>query len=380
MRRVFIFVCLLGVVLGASISQAAMSDPQINGDQTAIVIDADSQVVYWQKAGDNRVFPASTTKVLTALVVLENCKLDEIVQVSDNAIDSIIGSTLWLEYGEKQTVENLLHGLLMVSANDAAVALAEHVSGSVEAFAEKMNEKALELGAINSHFTNPHGLHDANHYSTARDIAIIFSAALKQPDFVRISNCQVYTMPWQGKTEDRVIYHTTLQALPYPWVLANKNGYTDEAGQTLVYGAEKGDIRFVAVIMGSQDIWNEMDRLLLSVRAALENTVLIERNSSLLFGNQVWKASDDLQIAAVQPSEIFKNILVRLEPEQHQVLLIDNGIVLSSGQVVPEVNQPELWYMSPYAPWLALMVVPFWLFYFISFYRTRTRRNTDGRG
>ena len=374
MRRFLIIICLMGLVIGSSISQASMSDPRINGDQTAIVIDADSKVIYWQKDGDKKIFPASTTKVLTALVVLENSKLDEVVQVSDHAIDSIIGSTLWLEYGEKQTVENLLHGLLMVSANDAAVALAEHVSGSVEAFADKMNEKAISLGATNSHFTNPHGLHENNHYSTAQDMAIIFSAALNHPDFVRIANCQVYAMPWLGKTEERVIYHATLQALPYPWVLANKNGYTDEAGQTLVYGAEKDEIRFVAAIMGSQDIWNEMDRLLLSVREALESTVLIERNSSLLFGNQIWKTADDFQIAVVGPTEIEKNILVRLEPELGKVVLVENGVILSSGQVVPSVKHADQWYMSFYAPWLALLILPLWLIYFVSFSRTRSKK------
>lgn len=374
MRRFLIVVCCIGLVIWSSIARAAMSDPQINGDQTAIVIDANSKVVYWQKEGDRRIFPASTTKVLTALVVLENAKLDDVVQISNHAIDSIIGSTLWLEYGEKQTVENLLHGLLMVSANDAAVALAEHVSGSVEAFAQKMNEKAISIGAINSNFTNPHGLHDINHYSTARDMAIIFSAALKQPDFVRIANCQKYTMPWLGKTEDRVIYHATLQALPYPWVLANKNGYTDEAGQTLIYAAEKDNTRFVAAIMGSQDIWNEMDRLLLSVREALESQVLIERNSLLLFGHQTWKAVDDFQFAVVEPTGINRNVLVRLEPEQGKVVLEENGLILSSGQVVQSNSQAGQWYMNSYAPWVALLIVPLWLIYFTSFVRIRSKK------
>lgn len=364
------------MILGHKVALAAMIDPQINGDQTGIVMDADSKVVYWQKNGDQKAYPASTTKVLTALVVLENCDLDEVVQVSDNAIDSIIGSTLWLEYGEKKTVEDLLHGLLMVSANDAAVALAEHVSGSVEAFAEKMNDKALSLGATQSHFMNPHGLHEAQHYSTARDMAIIFSAALNNADFIRIANTQSYAMSWYGKTEDRVIYHATLQALPYPWVLANKNGYTDEAGQTLVYGAEKEETRFVAVLMGCNDIWNEMDRLLIAVRDSLESTVLIERNSFLTFGEQTWKISDDVEIAHMGSCEVEENLLIRLEPEQKQISLLKDEIVLSSGKSVLEEDHETPWYLHAYANRLPLVIIPFWWLYLVSFYRVRTRKKS----
>lgn len=375
-RRWTILIFLTAIILGHKVALAAMADPQINGDQTGIVIDAESKVVYWQKNGDQKAYPASTTKVLTALVVLENCDLDEIVQVSDNAIDSIIGSTLWLEYGEKKTVEDLLHGLLMVSANDAAVALAEHVSGSVEAFSEKMNEKALSLGATHSHFVNPHGLHEAQHYSTARDMAIIFSAAMNNPDFIRIANTQSYAMSWHGKTEDRVIYHATLQALPYPWVIANKNGYTDEAGQTLVYGAEKGETRFVAVLMGCSDIWNEMDRLLIAVRDSLESTILIERNSILSFGEQTWKISDDVEIAHIGSTKVGENLLIRLEPEQKQISLLKDEVVLSRGDSLLEEDQVIPWYLQDYINWLPLLVIPFWWLYFITFYRVRARRKS----
>lgn len=375
-RKWTVLIFFTAMILGHKVALAAMIDPQINGDQTGIVMDADSKVVYWQKNGDQKAYPASTTKVLTALVVLENCDLDEVVQVSDNAIDSIIGSTLWLEYGEKKTVEDLLHGLLMVSANDAAVALAEHVSGSVEAFAEKMNDKALSLGATQSHFMNPHGLHEAQHYSTARDMAIIFSAALNNADFIRIANTQSYAMSWYGKTEDRVIYHATLQALPYPWVLANKNGYTDEAGQTLVYGAEKEETRFVAVLMGCNDIWNEMDRLLIAVRDSLESTVLIERNSFLTFGEQTWKISDDVEIAHMGSAEVEENLLIRLEPEQKQISLLKDEIVLSSRKSVLEEDHETPWYLHAYANWLPLVIIPFWWLYLVSFYRVRTRKKS----
>jgi|GEM_PF-5612355 len=378
-RKWTVLFCLIGMFLGHEVAIAAMADPRINGDQTGIVIDANSKVVYWQKDGDQKAYPASITKVLTALVVLENSDLDEMVQVSDHAIDSIIGTTLWLEYGERKTVEDLLHGLLMVSANDAAVALAEHISGSVEAFAEKMNEKAISLGATHSHFMNPSGLHEDEHYSTANDMAIIFSAALNNPDFIRIANTQSYAMSWHGKTEDRIIYHATLQALPYSWVLANKNGYTDEAGQTLVYGAEKGETRFVAVLMGSSDIWNEMDRLLLAVRDSLESTVLIERNSSLIFGEQTWKVSDDVEVAHIGSDEIAENLLVRLEPEQRLITLLKNEVVLSRGEGFLEEERETPWYLHAYANRVPLILVPFWLLYLISFYRVRVRRK-NGRG
>lgn len=346
----------------------------LNGNQTAIVMDADSREVYWDKSSHQVMYPASTTKVLTAIVVLENTKLEDMVTVSDHAIDSIIGSTMWLEYGESQTVENLLYGLLMVSANDAAVALAEHVSGSVEAFAEKMNEKAMELGATHSHFSNPHGLHEPDHYSTAYDMAIIFSDALKHPEFLRIANTSFVSMPWHGKTEPREIYHATLQALPYPWVIANKNGYTDEAGQTLVYGAQKDSTRFVAVIMNSQDIWNEMDYVLNIAYEAINRSILIQKGTDLEFGTSKWKMADDLTVVTGQSLNQDKNYLLKLDPVSSRLKLEWRETMIAEESIQKTSSLEEVWYESPWVFWIPWLVIPCWISFFRAMLRAKSKQ------
>ena len=153
--------------------------------QNAVVMDADSGRVLYEHNGYLKKTIASTTKIMTAIVVLENCNLEDIVTVSYNAATTE-GSSMYLKPNEKITVENLLYGLMLSSGNDAATALAEHTSGSIEKFALLMNKKAKEIGMLNSSFANPHGLDDENHYSTAYDMALLTKYALKNNNFIEL--------------------------------------------------------------------------------------------------------------------------------------------------------------------------------------------------
>ena len=225
---------------------------------TAIAVDATTGRQLYGKQEDRKIYPASTTKVLTALLVLENLDLDQEVEVSRNAI--VGESSIYLEEGEVITIRDLLHGLLLKSGNDAAVALAEAVAGSVKEFAVMMNERAAELGCVNSNFKNPHGLPNEEHYTTAQDYARIVIEASKHEEFMNIVSTLKYTIHSKradGSDRDYTISNTN-KLLPnsgeefaYEYMLGGKTGYTDAAQNAFVGVSEKDGMRVVTVVFGS---------------------------------------------------------------------------------------------------------------------------------
>ena len=228
-----------------------------------ILVDAKTGKILYSKNAFKRMYPASTTKIMTAILTLENCKLDDIVTVSHNAIFSIpVGySHASLQENEHLTVEQLLNVLLIPSANDAAVALAEHIAGSVEKFAEMMNNKAKELGCLDTHFVNPNGIHDENHYSTAYDLSLIGKYAMKFDDIMRIANISQYTLPKTNKYDKKDRIFNTTNALIdknenyyYKYATGLKTGYTDKAGSCIVSTAEKNGVKLLEVVLGSESI------------------------------------------------------------------------------------------------------------------------------
>ncbi|NLY70358.1 MAG: D-alanyl-D-alanine carboxypeptidase [Clostridiales bacterium] len=157
--------------------------------QTAVVIELNTGKVLYSKNAHQKVYPASTTKILTALIALEECNLDDIVKITGKA-SGVEGSSIYLEVGEKISYRDLLYGLMLRSGNDAAIAISEAISGSTEKFAEKMNQRAKEIGALNSNFANPSGLFNENHYTTAYDMALIAREAMKNPEFRQIASAK----------------------------------------------------------------------------------------------------------------------------------------------------------------------------------------------
>lgn len=263
-----IFICFLITIslLNVSVlnSWAAQISPPVNAT-SAILVDAKTgQILYQQNANEKRAI-ASTTKMMTAIVVLENRKLDEIVTISQRASDTG-EEEMYLTPGEQRSVEDLLYGILLKSANDAAVALAEHTAGSVEQFAEMMNAKAKAMGANNTNFTNPHGLNDPNHYSTAYDLALMGRYALSNPKFAQVVASRIATVPWPGNPYQRTLEnHNKLLRLYYPYATGIKTGYTRQAGHSLVASAKKNNIELISVILNapnSQTLFSESQRLL----------------------------------------------------------------------------------------------------------------------
>jgi D-alanyl-D-alanine carboxypeptidase (penicillin-binding protein 5/6) len=205
--------------------------------------------------------PASTTKVLTAVLVLERLSPDAQVTVSPRAAAARSGSAIGLEAGERLKVTDLLAPLLLRSANDAAVALAEAAAGSVERFADLMNSTARRLGARRSRFTNPHGLHAAGHYSTAYDLAVIARAALRQPVVAGLVRMQSWTLDRAGRPV-QVIENSNRLLRMYPGADGVKTGWTVPAGYTLVASATREGWQLLAVVLRSTDMYADASALL----------------------------------------------------------------------------------------------------------------------
>lgn len=218
--------------------------------KAAILMHADSGRVLYEKNADERMLIASTTKIMTAIVVLEHCELDDLVEV-DSRSAGIEGSSMYLKAGESYTVEDLLYGLLLVSGNDAASALALHVADSMEEFAELMNAKAAELGLTESSFKNAHGLDEEGHYSTARDMAKLAAYCIGNEDFARIAGTVSHTVG-----EQTLVNHNRLLR-EYDGCLGLKTGYTMAAGRTLVTCAERDGARYVCVTLNDPADWDD---------------------------------------------------------------------------------------------------------------------------
>ena len=255
--------CILLIVILNILPSAYAEEPQVVGE-TAVLMDFETGQVLYEKKADQKMYPASTTKMLTAIIALEMGKLDEEVVVSDNA-DGTEGSSIWLKKGEKLTLEDLLYALMLNSANDAAVAIAEHFAGSVDEFADIMNKTAAAYGAKNTNFTNPHGLPDENHYTTAYDLAVIARHALKNPTFTKIVQTKTKVIDRTHYVEPTMllINHNRLLWL-YDGAIGVKTGYTTEAQQCIVAAAQKDGRTLIAVVMKTQgqNIWTDAKQLL----------------------------------------------------------------------------------------------------------------------
>lgn len=219
--------------------------------EAAILMDARTGQVLYQHNGQVKNYPASTTKLLTALVALEHGNLDQVIEVSARAAEQPWdSSSCHLAAGERQSLRHLLHGLLIVSGNDCADAIAEGLTGGKpELFITWMNETAAKLGAKQSHFANPTGLHEREHYSTAYDLALIARAAMANPTLQAMANTRQFS--WPGKSErNGIYYHGNALLFTYDGAIGGKTGYTEEAGFTLVTAAERNGMRLISVVLG----------------------------------------------------------------------------------------------------------------------------------
>ncbi|MBQ8356442.1 MAG: D-alanyl-D-alanine carboxypeptidase [Clostridia bacterium] len=210
---------------------------------------------------DTRRPMASTTKIMTALVVLETLPLDEMVTVDAAAVGTE-GSSIYLFTGEQITVRTLLYALMLSSANDAAAALAIHTAGSIESFAALMNQRAAKMGLTNTHFCNPHGLHDESHYTTARELALLTAEALRNETFAEIVSTQRYSAPQIGTDASRLFLNHNRLLRSFEGTVGVKTGFTKNSGRCLVSAAKRDGLTLIAVTLQDPNDWRDHTALL----------------------------------------------------------------------------------------------------------------------
>ena len=227
----------------------------------AVLMEAESGDVVFGQNENARLPMASTTKIMTALVALEQLPLDTVVTVTRESV-GVEGSSIYLVEGEVLTLEQLLYALLLESANDAAAAIAVAVAGSVEDFAVLMNEKAAELGLADTHFVNPHGLDHEDHYTTARELALITKEALNHPAFREICSSRRKTIPLHGDEGVRVLINHNKLLTSYDGCIGVKTGFTKKTGRCLVSAAERDGVTLIAVTLNAPDDWRDHTAML----------------------------------------------------------------------------------------------------------------------
>jgi serine-type D-Ala-D-Ala carboxypeptidase (penicillin-binding protein 5/6) len=254
LAAVLIAASTLGLAVGAS---AAVGDPSVTA-QAAVVMDARTGALLWSLNPDEPRPPASTTKILTTVLALESGRLEDTVAVSANA-QAQVPSKLYLRAGQSAKLRDLLYALMLKSANDAAVVVAEGVSGSVEQFARRMTERARSLGARGSRFRNPSGLPDDEHVTTARDLGLILRHAVHVPGFVQVASVTKQRIPITvGARQQWMVVRTKNRLLQgYTVPVIGKTGYTRAAGRCYAGYAEKDGRSLIVVVLGSSDLWGD---------------------------------------------------------------------------------------------------------------------------
>ncbi len=232
----------------------AMADIGVSA-KSALVMEKDSGRVLYQKNADTKLPIASTTKIMTAIVALENSSTDTQIKISAQAA-GVEGSSMYLEAGECLTILELLYGLMLSSGNDAAVAIAEHFGGN-DNFVKLMNQKAEALGANNTHFANPNGLPNDNHYSTAKDMAIITAYALNIPTFREIVKTKNYSISGEGKAHPRTLTNHNKLLKMCDGCIGVKTGFTKSAGRCLVSATCRDNMTLICVTLNAPDDWND---------------------------------------------------------------------------------------------------------------------------
>lgn len=272
-----IAICLAMLMLWMPYS-AGKAMPEVSS-HSACVIDIDTGRILAAKNENEKSEPASITKIMTALIALENADIKKVVTIP-SAAAGVEGSSIYIKAGEKYSLEDLLYGLMLRSGNDAATAIAIDVAGSVDAFVEKMNQKAQELGCTGTHFNNPHGLPDEKHYTTAHDMALITAAALRNDTFVKIVSTKNYTAEPDGAGETRSWQNKNKLLGQYEGAIGVKTGYTKSAGKTYVGAAERNGIRIAVVVLGAKDMWGDAATLLDDAFASYQQVDLIKDGQS----------------------------------------------------------------------------------------------------
>ena len=322
----FIFTDTSSTVYGAKNSKNWPKGPDVFA-QTAVLLDASTGAILYDKKCHQKMYPASITKIMTALLSIENCNLNDKVTFSANAVNGLNyyeDANIGCQIGEQMTVKDCLYGLMLSSANEVATALAEHVAGDSKKFAEMMNQRAKEAGATDTHFANANGLHDKNHYVTAYDMAMITRAAASHDVFNQIVNTVSYTIPKNNKrkksfsAQQRHKMVSPYNSVYYEGIIGGKTGYTDQAGTTLVTYAKRNGITLISVVLHSngENVYKDTTSLL---------DYGFKNYEQLNAATNLGSVSDN---DALLPSP-FNNMLTSLEFDSDATVIVPKGVTFS---------------------------------------------------
>ena len=332
---------LLSLLTITAFGEQGKSDFGTSARSAALYLPECDTFIY-SKNADTPMPMASTTKIMTALVAIESCDLSEIVEVDDSAI-GVEGSSAYLKRGDILTMEELLYALLLQSANDAAVAIACHISGDEEGFSALMNEKAKAIGLSHTHFTNPHGLDNEEHYTTAKELAIIASKALENPGFRKI----VSTYKRTFSTEERVrtyVNHNKLLKL-YDGCIGVKTGFTKRSGRCLVGAAEKDGLCFVTVTLDAPNDWSDHKKMLDLGFESYEKLMLAEPFDYIYKIPMIDGTKDSLLVANCLPAELIREreggeVCEQVKLVRYAIAPIQRGDIL--GEIIYTSEGKEL--------------------------------------
>lgn len=322
--------CILIVLLAFNLlfSHAALAEslPDILSE-AAILIDAKTGSVLYEKNADAKMYPASLTKIATAIYALEHGDLADVATVSENA-RSVEGSRVYLEEGEKVQLKKLIQGLLINSGNDAGVAIAEHLHGSIEAFAANLNRYLKKIGLENTNFVNPHGLFDPNHVTTAEDMAKLTRYAIENQDFSEIFGTK--ELEWHGESWQTTIYthHKLLREMPYEGATGGKTGYTARSRNTLVTTAERENLHLIAVVLKGENrqmVYNDTVNLL-DFGFEYYQTASIPKGAAFVANGDTFVAANDFYYT----QKIGEPIKKKVNPEGILEIVNENQELVAS--------------------------------------------------
>ncbi len=332
-KKIIISMIFIAIIMNNCIFVYATNDLNVDA-KASLIIEENSGKVIHEDNSNVQNYPASVTKILTAILTLENCELTDTVTVSKNAISNIPSGYVIapLFVGEQMSVEDLLYALMLKSANDAAYVLAEHVGGSVEGFSEMMNKKAEELGCKNTHFVNPNGIHNSNHYTTAYDMYLIARYAMKNEEFVKIVSTYQHALSATNKysKNDRIMKNTNSFVNPSSRyydenVKGIKTGTTLQAGNCLITNISKNGFDVITVILGartSESKFSETKKMFNYVFDNYEFTQ-IHKKGDVIKNIEVEKATKETKSLNLVISEDIKSI---------------NNIKIKAEEIEPEIN------------------------------------------
>ena len=345
-KKTIIAILFMAIIMSNSIFSYATNEISVDA-KASLIVETNSGKIIHQDNAEVQNYPASVTKILTAIIVLEKCELNDIVTVTKSAISNIPSGYVVapLLEGEKIKVEDLLYALMLKSSNDAAYVLAEHVGGSVDGFSEMMNKKAKEIGCKNSHFVNPNGIHNDNHYTTAYDMYLIAKYAMKNEEFVKIVSTYQHTLSATNKysKNDRIMKNTNTFVNPSSRyydenVKGIKTGTTLQAGNCLITSTSKNGFDVITVILGartSESKFSETKRMMNYVFDNYEYTD-IHKKGDVIKNIEVEKATKEtknLNLVISDDIKAINNIKIKAEEIEPEINLRDEIIApISKGE------------------------------------------------